>query len=249
MPFEIGPFVAAAVFAAVFLFGSNVLIPAPLRAHRRKLLSFGAGVTIAYVFVHLLPELEAAREALVHNETRMALPIFAFRVYLAALIGFMAFYALGQMIAKAHGPAGAETTVHEENRLHRAVHTGGFLVYVWLVGYLAVRGFEAGTTPIALYAAALGLHFLSLDFSFFREYGAWYGRKVRYAFVLAPLAGWAAGMFVEFSPFFTAALLGFISGGIILNATVSELPKENEGRPLYFLLGGAFYTVLLIVLS
>jgi hypothetical protein len=249
MPFEIGPFVAAAVFAAVFLFGRNVLIPAPLRRHRRKLLSFGAGITIAYVFVHLLPELEAAREALVHNEARMALPIFAFRVYLAALIGFMAFYALGQMIAKAHGPAGAEATVHEPNRLHRALHTGGFLVYVWLVGYLAVRGFEAGTTPIALYAAALGLHFLSLDFSFFREYGAWYDRTARYAFVLAPLAGWAVGMFVEFSPFFTAALLGFISGGIILNATVSELPRENEGRPLYFLLGGAVYTVLLIILS
>jgi len=249
MPFEIGPFVAAAVFAAVFLFGRNVLIPAPLRRHRRKLLSFGAGITIAYVFVHLLPELEAAREALVHNEARMALPIFAFRVYLAALIGFMAFYALGQMIAKAHAPAGAEATVHEPNRLHRALHTGGFLVYVWLVGYLAVRGFEAGTTPIALYAAALGLHFLSLDFSFFREYGAWYDRTARYAFVLAPLAGWAVGMFVEFSPFFTAALLGFISGGIILNATVSELPRENEGRPLYFLLGGAVYTVLLIILS
>ena len=249
MPFETGPLVAAVVFAAVFLFGSNVLLPAPLRSHRRKLLSFGAGVTIAYVFVHLLPELEAAREALVHNEARMALPIFAFRVYLAALIGFMAFYALGQMIAKAHAPAGAEKAVHEVNRLHRAVHTGGFLVYVWLVGYLAVRGFEAGATPIALYAAALGLHFLSLDFSFFREYGAWYDRTVRYAFVFAPLAGWAVGMFVEFSPFFTAALLGFISGGIILNATVSELPRENEGRPLYFLLGGAFYTALLIILS
>lgn len=249
MPFEIGPLAAALVFSAIFFFGSNVLLPAPLRRHRRKLLSFGAGVTIAYVFVHLLPELEAAREALVHNEARMALPIFAFRVYLAALIGFMAFYALGQMIAKAHAPAGAEATVHEENRLRRAIHVGGFLVYVWLVGYLAVRGFEAGATPIALYAAALGLHFLSLDFSFSREYGPWYDRKARYAFVLAPLAGWAVGILVQFSPFFTAALLGFISGGIILNATVSELPRANEGRPLYFLLGGAFYTALLIILS
>ena len=249
MPFETGPFVAAAVFASVFLFGSNVLIPAPLRSHRRKLLSLGAGITIAYVFVHLLPELEAAREALSHNEDRLALPMFGLRVYLAALIGFMAFYALGQMIAKARASGGAEAAFHEENRLQRAVHAGGFLVYVWLVGYLAVRGFEVGTTPMALYAAALGLHFLSLDFSFSREFGPWYERKVRYAFVLAPLAGWAVGILVEFSPLYTAALLGFISGGIILNAMVAELPRENEGRPLYFLLGGAIYTVLLIILS
>ena len=249
MPFETGPLVAAAVFAAIFLFGSDVLLPESFRRHRRKILSFGAGVTIAYVFVHLLPELEAAREALSHNEDRMALPVFSLRVYLAALIGFMAFYALGQMIAKAHGPTGAEATVQEVNRLHRAVHAGGFLVYVWLAGYLAVRSFEAGTTPIALYAAALGLHFLSLDFSFSREFGPWYERKFRYAFVLAPLAGWAVGILVEFSPLFTAALLGFISGGIILNAMVAELPRENEGRPLYFLLGGAVYTALLVILS
>ena len=249
MPFETGPFVAAVVFAAIFLFGSNVLLPESFRHHRRRILSFGAGVTIAYVFVHLLPELEAARQALSHNEDRMALPVFGLRVYLAALIGFMAFYALGQMIAKARASEGVEAAFHEERRLQRAIHAGGFLVYVWLAGYLAVRSFEAGTTPIALYAAALGLHFLSLDFSFSREFGPWYERKVRYAFVLAPLAGWAVGILVEFSPLYTAALLGFISGGIILNAMVAELPRENEGRPLYFLLGGAVYTVLLIILS
>jgi len=55
VPCEVGPLVTALVFAAVFLFGSSVLIPGPIRRHKRKVLSFGAGVTIAYVFVHLLP--------------------------------------------------------------------------------------------------------------------------------------------------------------------------------------------------
>ena len=249
MSFEIGPLVAALVFSAVFLFGSDVLIPASIRRHKRKVLSFGAGVTIAYVFVHLLPELEAARAALAHNEARMALPIPALRVYLGALIGFMFFYALGQMVARTGKPAGSEAAPGEENPLRRWLHIGAFLVYVWLAGYLAVRSFEEGTTPITLYAVALGLHFLSLDFSLFREYGSWYKRSARYAFAVAPLAGWVVGVSVGFSQFFTAALLGFISGGIILNAIASELPKEQEGRIGSFLLGGAFYTVLLIILS
>lgn len=249
MPFEIGPSAAALVFSAIFLLGSHVLIPEAIRRHRRRILSFGAGVTIAYVFVHLLPELEAAREALGHNEARMALPVFSLRVYLAALVGFMAFYALKQMIAKAHRPADAGAAHGGEGRFRRAVHAAGFLAYVWLAGYLAVRSFEEGATPVALYAAALGLHFLSLDYTFMHEYGPWYGRKVRYVFALAPLAGWAVGIFVEFSPFFAAALLGFLSGGIILNAMVSELPKENEARPLAFLLGGALYTALLVILA
>ena len=249
MPFEIGPLAAALVFSAIFLFGSNVLLPESLRRHRRKVLSFGAGVTIAYVFVHLLPELEAAREVLGHNEARMALPFFALRVYLATLIGFMFFYALGQMIARAGHHGGSEAVHGEDNRLRRSLHTGAFLIYVWLVGYLGVRSLEEGSAPITLFAVALGLHFLSLDYTLSREYGTWYKRSARYAFAVAPLAGWAAGMLVEFSPFFTAALLGFMSGGIILNAIASELPKEQESRILSFLFGGAFYTVLLIVLS
>lgn len=249
MPIELGPLAAAFVFSAIFLFGTNVLIPGFLLRHQRRLLSFGAGVTIAYVFVHLLPELEAAREALARNGARMALPFPELRVYLAALAGFMIFYGLEHLAAWSRKPAGSESAEGEESRLGRLVHIGGFLVYVWLAGYLAVRSLEEGTTRIVLYAAALGLHFLSLDFSFVREYGAWYKRSVRYVFALAPLAGWAAGIFFGFNQFFTAALLGFLSGGIIMNAIVSELPKEKEGRFLSFLLGGAFYTALLIILS
>jgi len=249
MPFEIGPLVAALVFSAVFLVGSSVLIPGPIRRHRRKLLSFGAGVTIAYVFVHLLPELEAARAALVRTGADMVLPFPALRVYLAALVGFMLFYGLEHLVAWTRKSAASEAADAQKYHPGRLIHIAGFLLYVWLAGYLAVRSLEEGSTRITLYAVALGLHFLSLDFSFFREYGAWYKRSVRYAFVIAPLAGWTAGIFVGFSQIFTAALLGFISGGIIMNAIVSELPKEKEGRFLSFLFGGAFYTALLIILS
>jgi len=249
MPFAIEPLAAVLVFSAIFLFGSSVLIPASLRRHQRRVLSFGAGVTIAYVFVHLLPELEAAREALVRTGAHLSLPFPALRVYLAALIGFMLFYALEHLVAWTRKSAGSEAPDGEENRLGRLIHVGSFLVYVWLAGYLAVRSLEEGATPMALYAVALGLHFLSLDFSLSREYGSWYRRSARYAFAIAPLAGWTMGIFVGFSQVFTAALLGFLSGGIIMNAIVSELPKEKEGRILSFLFGGAFYTALLIILS
>jgi hypothetical protein len=57
MAFETGPLVAVLVFAGLFLLGSETLIPGALRSRRRRFLSFGAGLTIAYVFVHLLPEL------------------------------------------------------------------------------------------------------------------------------------------------------------------------------------------------
>jgi len=249
MPFEWGPFAAAAVFAAVFLLGSDILIPGPFRCHQRKVLSFGAGVTIAYVFIHLLPELEAARAVLVRTGEDRLLPFPALRVYLAALIGFMAFYGLEHLAAWTRGPEECEGGQGDGNRRGRWIHVGGFLAYVWLAGYLAVRSLEEGATRVILYAAALGLHFLSLDFTLGREYGPWYKRSARYAFVAAPLAGWATGLAAGLTRSLTAAFLGFISGGIIMNAMVSELPKEKEGRLWPFLIGGAFYTALLIILS
>ena len=249
MPFGAGPLVAALVFSAVFLFGSNALIPGRIRRHRRKVLSFGAGVTIAYVFVHLLPELETARAVLVRTGADLSLPFPALRVYLAALLGFMLFYGLEHLAVWSRKPSGSEDAAGEGNRRGRLIHISVFLAYVWLAAYLAVRSLEEGSTRITLYTVALGLHFLSLDFSLFREYGSWYKRSVRYAFAVAPLAGWTLGVIVGFGRLFTAALLGFISGGIIMNAIVSELPKEKEGRFLAFLLGGAFYTALLIILS
>ena len=249
MPFQIGPLATALVFSAVFVFGSDGLIPAPLRCHQRKLLSFGAGVSIAYVFVYLLPELETARAVLARTGADRALPFPALRVYLAALCGFMLFYGLEHLVQWTGVRPGPEAAVGEKGRTGRAIRTGGFLAYVWLAGYLAVRSLEERPTPLVLYTVALGLHFLSLDFLLGREYGPWYRRSARYAFAIAPVAGWLAGLFVGFSQLFTAALLGFVSGGIIMNTIVSELPKEKEGRLLFFLLGGAIYTVLLIVLS
>jgi hypothetical protein len=44
-------------------------------------------------------------------------------------------------------------------------------------------------------------------------------------------------------------LLGFIAGSVIMNTIIAELPKEKEGRLLYFFLGAVFYTGLLISIS
>jgi hypothetical protein len=164
-------------------------------------------------------------------------------------VGFLLFYGLEHLVEWRRRPAAAGTGQDSGGDAARFAHIGVFLGYVFLAGYLTVRRIEEGPTPLTLYAVALGLHFVSLDSSFRREYGAWYDRSARYAFAAAPMAGWAVGLILGFSQSFTAALLGFLAGGVIMNAIVGELPKEKEGRFLYLLLGGAFYTALLILLA
>ncbi len=64
---------AAALLAITFIFGGGFH---PLRAmmhDRRSMISFGAGMSSAYVFVHVLPELSEARRTLTEASTLRAL--------------------------------------------------------------------------------------------------------------------------------------------------------------------------------
>jgi hypothetical protein len=46
-----------------------------------------------------------------------------------------------------------------------------------------------------------------------------------------------------------ALLLAFISGAIIMNSTIMELPSEKDGRFLPFVLGGIIYGLILLPLA
>ena len=87
---------AAAVLAAVHIFGGKLrfLSPAP----RSAWLSGFGGVSVAYVFVHLLPELAEGQEA-VERRSEGEGPLLGFlehHVYLVALAGLALFYAIEQ---------------------------------------------------------------------------------------------------------------------------------------------------------
>ena len=51
----------ALLFAAIYLFGGR-LAYRPGQRGRRRFLSFAAGISVAYIFVHVLPTLQMIRE-------------------------------------------------------------------------------------------------------------------------------------------------------------------------------------------
>ena len=80
----------ALFLAAVLLFGWRLT---PSLGHgRRRVASASAGVAVAYVFVYMLPELSEAGSAFVDATRHQALPFPEYRVYTAALAGFVLRY-------------------------------------------------------------------------------------------------------------------------------------------------------------
>jgi hypothetical protein len=231
--FETGA--AALIFAATFLIGGRVHPLRSLIRDRRSILSFGAGMSAAYVFVHVMPELHDARRAFV-DSVSTTLRYEGMAIYFIALLGFLLFYGLE----------------HQGNRLHDAGESGafgpafkldliGFSAYVWLMAYLLVNHFGSSPFSIGLYAVALAFHFLSLDHSLRHEHGDTYERIGRYVLAGMALLGWGMGVLFALPGHILALLVAFISGAIIMNSLIMELPAEKDGRFLSFMAGGLVY--------
>ena len=231
---------AALVFAGVFLVGGRFY---PMRAFmksRRGLLSLSAGVSVAYVFVHLMPELGGARETFVKS-TSLPHQFDGMIVFLLALLGFLAFYSLDHFtrVARAEAAQGEPTVDFDAKVL-------GFGAYVGLVSYLLVNSLENSPLSLATYAFAMAVHFLTFDHGFRETPGTGYCRRGCFLLAGAALLGWAVGLAVALPPDILALMLGFLSGGVIVNSAIAELPSKKDGRFLPFLVGSLVYACVLI---
>lgn len=239
MPVE--PLVAAVVFAGIFLGGGAL----HARCSPRTAISIGAGVSTAYVFVHMLPEMSEAGEAFVAATAHRNLPLSELRIYGAALAGFLVFYGLENLVTWSRERAGGRAEDREAPRPVVLLHIAGFAAYAGLASYLMVRAVTDRPVPIALYAVAMGLHFLGVDHALRREHGAFYDRAGRFVLAAAALAGWGIGTVTELSRPTVITGLGIVSGGVVMNSMVMELPDEKDGRFWPFVVGAVSYAALL----
>lgn len=213
---------AALVLAAVHLLAGRLVF---LRGiPRSRWLSAAAGVSVAYVFVHLLPELSAAREEVGEE------------VFVLALAGLALFYAVEQ-----HTLASRRETGRSSDAAFR-LSMASFAVYNAIIGYLLVHGDH----DLVLFAAALAIHFVVNDFGLREHHQDAYDRIGRWLLAGAVLVGWAAGQVAEVSESVLGLLIAFIGGGVILNVMKEELPGERQARLLPFLVGAAAYAALLL---
>jgi len=234
---------AALLFAVTFLAGGRFHPLQPLLRGKRTALSFGAGMAAAYVFVHLMPELHAARAAFAES-VDIELRFEGMAIYYLALVGFLAFYGLDVIRGALHA---SEDPAHET--LAFRLHVGGFAAYVMLMAYLLVHNLESSRISTFLYALPIMLHFLSVDHSLQEYHGAIYERVGRPMLAAASIAGWGIGLLIALPAYVLALLVAFISGAIIMNNTVMEMPSERDGRFVPFMVGGLVYGLILLPLG
>lgn len=235
---------ASVLFALVFIVGGRLHRPGNIR--RRSVLSFSAGASVAYIFVHLSPELGQARDVFVRETENLGLPYAWYGVHLATMLGFVFFYGLEKYVKSFDTGSFQTVEKHREGRVFW-IHVCVFCVYAWLVSYLMANSLEEGAVPVGFYAAAMGLHFLTVSNGLRREYVALYDRIGSRLLAACVLGGWAGGMLTELPRSVIAGLLGVVSGGVIVNTLIEELPREKESRFIPFAAGAVVYSALVLV--
>ncbi len=231
------------LFATIFIFGGKLDIG--YRTHKRRALSAAGGAAVAYVFIHLLPELDRAGKTFVEITAANALASPEYRVYVSALAGFVLFYGLEHTVRWSRLSGRWEQAGYGIGDPIFLLHIGGFAFYVALISYLMVRSIDVKSVPILIYGIAMSFHFLSVDHSLHHEHGGLYDKFGKWILAGAALTGWICGILTEFPKPVIITLLGLISGGVVMNSMIVELPGEKDGRFLPFCAGAAAYTALL----
>lgn len=236
MPFY--ALIAALLLAGVHLFAHRLRslhgIP------RSRWLSMAGGASVAYVFLHLLPELGEGQETFGEHAGEW-LTFLDHHIYLIALIGLVLFYGL-ERFARTQGTPLKDAPPPAVFWIHIA----SFSLYNALVGYLLLNVEGGELQPLMLFTLAMGLHFLVNDFGMLQRYEATYERAGRWLLSAAVLGGWLLGYVTQVPALALAAVTAFLAGGVILNVMKEELPEERRSRFSAFLLGAAGYALVLL---
>ena len=233
------PFLAAFFLAAVHVFAGKLRF---LDGIPRSIwLSGAGGASVAYVFLHLLPELADGQDALAES---VGLQFLETHVWIVALIGLVLFYGLERAARDTDTPG---PNASDRERGVFWLHIATFALYNAIIGYLLLHREDPTLGALAIYTTAMALHFVVNDYGLRQDHRHLYHDLGRWILGVAVIAGCVIAQFVELPEPVVIALVAFLGGGVILNVMKEELPEDRQSRFFPFALGAALYAVLLII--
>jgi hypothetical protein len=208
--------------------------------------SFAGGLAVAYVFLHLLPELAEGNKAIGERleDVIEVTPLFDLGIFVVALTGFTVFYGLDRLA----------TTRRNRGRPDSAaaywVHLGAFAFYNTLITYTMGLRVETGYLFAILFAIAMGLHFVLTDRHLEEHYPRRFDSSGRVVLAGALLLGWLLSVvFAPTSTVVVAILTALLGGAVLLNVFREELPSNRGSSFPWFLAGMVLYSILLALLT
>lgn len=214
---------------------------------RSRWLSVAGGISVAYVFVDIFPEL-AHRQVRLKQSFLGEIRFLEHHVYLVALIGLLAFYGLQKWATRYARPE--DTPEDAPTQAPAAVfwlHVGSFALYNFLIGYLLLERPKIGAQSLLLYGTAMAFHFVVNDYGLREQHKKTYRLYGRWVLAAAVIGGFVGSLAGRIPETVVSVLYAFLAGGAVMNVLKEEMPEERKSRFFWFCGGAIGYTVVLLL--
>lgn len=214
---------------------------------RRSLLAAGAGASLAYVLLRILPKLAEKQETLLASADTGLRGFLEHHAYLVAMIGLVTYYGVSRVVA-----VGAKNNALQQPQRYRVALVAtiaSHAAYSILISYLIVNRLHLELFSITLITLGMGTLFLVSDHGLSSKWPDDYDRWMKWLLALSLLVGWVVGISIEVSPNIVVLWYAFLAGVMLIITIGEKLSIEGAGSFWPFLAGVAAFTLLLLVLE
>ena len=196
-------------------------------------ISFSAGLFLGLIFLYLLPEFFKGMNYVGES------------IYILMLAGFVCMH-LGEKYVYQH-----VKNKKEQMQDLASIHALGFFVNHFLVGitlFLAFR-IEGPLSGFLIFIPLL-LHTFSSSLSLNDIDEKLKSKALSYALLpLSPVIGVAFAYMMNLSPYLYHLMLSFVLGAMLYIAVRDTLPRNEAGKPFFFLTGVLLSVLILTLIS
>jgi hypothetical protein len=214
---------------------------------RSRFLSFAGGMSVAYVFLRILPDLGRS-QVRVGYEVEEALSVPRDPLYLVALLGVIVFYGLERLADRSRQQRRAAEGEDCPSPSVFWLSIASYSIVNFAVGYLLVQREGGGVFRLSLFFVAMSLWFVVNDYGLRVQHRQHYRHLGRWILSGMIVVGWAVSLLAPLPDALLSLALAFVGGGVVLNVLKEELPRERESRFWAFALGAAMYSGLLLAI-
>lgn len=214
-----------------------------LAANGRGFVSFAGGVAVAYVFLHMLPNLveynKPIGKLLISHE--WLTPFTELVIYIVSLFGFLVYYGF-DLLAEKYQMQG-----HKTNYVY-GLHLIMFCLYNFLITYTMSLRAQTSIMATLIFTFAMALHFVLTDRKFSRSYPAKFNHNGRFILICALLMGWCCSVIFDPVNILVAAfMVAFLAGSILLNVFREELSSNRATSYPSFAVGVILISIVLLM--
>ncbi len=207
--------------------------------------SFSAGSSVAYVFIHVFPEIGVLQHQISETLNQQSSHHFFNQpLYLTVLVGICLPYLLDTLELR--------YTEHK-NQQHKQIHKNIFIIrkllymlYNLMVAYMIVNRHSEGVLSMKMIVVVLAMHFIVLNANFRETYPELFKKHIRWFAIIGLVLGAVLGKITALPSFTLSYLFALIGGTLTYIALKQELPKTNHRSPFHFLAGVVCFSLLIL---